>query len=134
MTDRVKPTSMVRPVRVSYFDPRTGEPCATKPKPLRRGAAPDREIARKDKEAKRIMDEREGQEIAENMRKRRSKERKSRADGGKGRPGRRTMVDGAVYPSVREAAESIGAAMSTVAEKCRNGGGKVKGHDVRYVD
>ena len=22
------------PVRVSYFDPRTGEPCATKPEPL----------------------------------------------------------------------------------------------------
>lgn len=28
--------SMVRPVRVSYFDPRTGEPCDSRPEPLRR--------------------------------------------------------------------------------------------------
>ena len=28
--------SMVRPVRVSFFDPRTGEPCDHRPEPLRR--------------------------------------------------------------------------------------------------
>ena len=134
MASTEKPTSMVRPVRVSYFDPRTGEPCATKPKPLRRGAAPDHERSRKEREAKRIRDEEEGFEIAECMRKRRNRESRSGMSGGKGRPGRRTMADGVVYPSVREAAEGIGAAMSTVANKCREGGGKVKGHDVRYVD
>lgn len=28
--------TMVRPVRTRFFDPRTGEPCDTRPEPLRR--------------------------------------------------------------------------------------------------
>lgn len=39
--------SMVRPVRVSYFDPRMGEPCDSRPEPLRRekGRKRERELA-----------------------------------------------------------------------------------------
>lgn len=54
MLDRLKPPALAydacggrepSPVRVSYFDPRTGEPCEKKPRPLhdrkRRGAGLD---------------------------------------------------------------------------------------------
>ena len=39
--------TMVRPVRTSFFDPRTGEPCDSRPEPLRRekGRKRERELA-----------------------------------------------------------------------------------------
>ena len=137
----VKPPSMIRPVRVSYFDPRTGEPCAEKPKPLtrKRATAPvDMERLRKDKEAERIEAEREGFEIADGMRRRKNRERRRNPNRkplrNPGRSGRVTLVDGVEFKTAKLAADSIGAALSTVCNRCRDGGGMVKGHEVRYKE
>nr|DAO90678.1 MAG TPA: zinc-ribbon domain protein [Caudoviricetes sp.] len=62
--------SMVRPVRVSFFDPRTGEPCDSRPEPLRR----EKQRATVDELnaaiAKRERDEKKAREISEAMRRR----------------------------------------------------------------
>ena len=65
-----RPDSMVRPVRVSYFDPRTGEPCDSRPEPLRREKMRETAEERNAAIAKRERDEREAREISEAMRKR----------------------------------------------------------------
>lgn len=62
--------SMVRPVRVSYFDPRTGEPCDSRPEPLRREKGRETVEERNAAIAKRERDEKEAREISETMRKR----------------------------------------------------------------
>ena len=62
--------SVIRPVRVSYFDPRTGEPLDHRPEPLgreqRRATAEERNAAI----AERDRGEREARAISEAMRKR----------------------------------------------------------------
>lgn len=62
--------SVIRPVRVSYFDPRTGEPCDSKPEPLRREKGRETAEERNVAIAKRERDEKEAREISEAMRKR----------------------------------------------------------------
>lgn len=72
MSDAIKEPhdSMVRPVRVSYFDPRTGEPCDSRPEPLRREK---RRATVEELNAaieKRERDEKEARKISEAMRRR----------------------------------------------------------------
>lgn len=62
--------SVVRPVRVSYFDPRTGEPLDHRPKPLRREQRRETAEERNVEIAERERDEREARRISEAMRKR----------------------------------------------------------------
>lgn len=62
--------SMVRPVRVSFFDPRTGEPCDSRPEPLRREKRRETVEELNAAIAKRERDEKEAREISEAMQKR----------------------------------------------------------------
>lgn len=62
--------SVIRPVRVSYFDPRTGEPLDHRPEPLRREKRRETAEERNASIAERERDEREAREISEAMRKR----------------------------------------------------------------
>lgn len=62
--------TMVRPVRVSYFDPRTGEPLDHRPEPIRREQRRETTEERNAAIAKRERDEREARRISEAMRKR----------------------------------------------------------------
>ena len=62
--------SVVRPVRVSYFDPRTGEPLDHRPEPLRREKRRETAEERNAAIAKRERDEWEAREISDAMRKR----------------------------------------------------------------
>lgn len=62
--------TMVRPVRVSFFDPRTGEPCDSRPEPLRREKGRETAEERNAAIAKRERDEKEAREISEAMRRR----------------------------------------------------------------
>ena len=62
--------SVIRPVRVSYFDPRTGEPCDHRPEPLRREQRRETAEERNAEIAEREKGEREAREISEAMRKR----------------------------------------------------------------
>lgn len=62
--------SMVRPVRVSYFDPRTGEPCDSRPEPIRREQRRATVEELNAAIAKRERDEMEAREISDAMRKR----------------------------------------------------------------
>lgn len=62
--------SVIRPVRVSYFDPRTGEPCDSRPEPLRREKGRETVEERNAAIAKRERDEKEAREISEAMRRR----------------------------------------------------------------
>ena len=60
--------TMVRPVRTSFFDPRTGEPCDSRPEPLRREKGRETAEERNAAIAKRERDEKEAREISEAMR------------------------------------------------------------------
>lgn len=62
--------TMVRPVRTRFFDPRTGEPCDSRPEPLRREKGRTTVEELNAEIAKRERDEREAREISEAMRKR----------------------------------------------------------------
>lgn len=62
--------SVIRPVRVSYFDPRTGEPLDHRPEPLRREKRRATVDELNAEIAKREKGEREAREISEAMRKR----------------------------------------------------------------
>lgn len=62
--------TMVRPVRTSFFDPRTGEPCDSRPEPLRREKGRETAEERNAAIAKRERDEKEAREISEAMRRR----------------------------------------------------------------
>lgn len=62
--------TMVRPVRTSFFDPRTGEPCESRPEPIRREQRRETVEERNAAIAKRERDEKEAREISEAMRRR----------------------------------------------------------------
>lgn len=62
--------TMVRPVRTRFFDPRTGEPCESRPEPLRREKGRETAEERNAAIAKRERDEREARDISEAMRRR----------------------------------------------------------------
>ena len=96
-------------VRVSYFDPETGKPCATKPKPRRKAAPP----SSFDRNAKRTADIAEAKRIEEGMRERKKArqkaERRERAKekSNRGNP-KAVMVDGVRFETVNDAAEHLG--------------------------
>lgn len=62
--------TMVRPVRTRFFDPRTGDPCDSRPEPLRREKGRETAEERNAAIAKRERDEKEAREISEAMRRR----------------------------------------------------------------
>lgn len=62
--------SVVRPVRVSYFDPRTGEPLDHRPEPLRREQRRETAEERNAAIAEREKGEKKAREISEAMQKR----------------------------------------------------------------
>lgn len=93
------------PVRVSYFDPRTGEPCDEKPEPLHG----DQE--------------------------RRSREREGyRASPNNARNSRAVVVDGERYASIADAADAIGYNPTYLAAELRSGRSDYGGRVVRYAD
>ena len=62
--------SVIRPVRVSYFDPRTGEPLDHRPEPLRREQRRETAEERNAAMAERERGEKKAREISDTMRKR----------------------------------------------------------------
>lgn len=93
------------PVRVSYFDPRTGEPCDAKPEPLHGGGAAKRGI---------------GLDAVLSM----SRPRNARP----------TVVDGVRYASVRAAAKAVGCSAVTLRKYLRSGAASCRGHEVAYAE
>lgn len=96
-------------VRVSYFDPETGEHLSEK-SPKTRNSAKTRKKAYTPKKAQKPK------ELAK-----------------RGRPGSQIRVDGRIYPSITEAAKFIGCAPASIGEAFRNGRKVVKGHTVERV-
>lgn len=132
--------SMVRPVRVSYFDPRTGEPCDSKPEPLRREQRRETVEERNAAIAKRERDEMEAREISDAMRKRAGLKpdgarRPSRSAVGRngGRP-RPVVVDGRLFPSVAAAAEDVGLTAQHLGSRLRGGPCTVKGRRAAFAE
>lgn len=93
------------PVRVSYFDPRTGEPCETKPEPLHGGGAAKRGI---------------GLDAVLSM----SRPHNARP----------TVVDGVRYASVTAAAKAVGCTPQTLRKYLRGGAASCRGHEVAYAE
>lgn len=117
------------PVRVSYFDPRTGEPCETKPEPLREPKPCAESAAVRDAKHRAAVAEAMG--ISERM--------KARRKGGAAKGGRRgyrraVLVDGMRYESVMLAAEAAGCNCTYLCTVLRSGGATVKGHAVAYAE
>lgn len=120
--------SVVRPVRVSYFDPRTGEPCDGKPEPLkrerRRATAEERNAAIR----KRESDEREAREIAHKMALRRVGT--GGHNGGQKRP---VIVDGIRYESVAAASIAVGVSSQYLGSRLRRGATECKGCAIEFA-
>ena len=93
------------PVRVSYFDPRTGEPCDSKPEPL-----------------------------SDRVQTRRSRELEGyRASLDRGRRCRPVLVDGVLFESINAAARGIGVSRCGLGEALRMGRCEYKGMEVAYA-
>lgn len=118
-------------VRVSYFDPVTGKPCATKPKPLDKKAKPKQTAHERFAQRKQAEDE--AAEIMRNMKKRRASRPKkpSESNGGRKRP---VLVDGKPYESVIAAAKAIGTSEQYLGKVLLNGKSKIKGREVRFAE
>lgn len=114
-------------VRVRYFDPMTGEPCATKPKPLRKQK--QQELTAEEKYRQRKEAEREAAEIMENMRNRRRKS--SWSTWGRKRA---VLVDGVLFESVTKAAEEVGTSATYLGKAISAGQEYVKGHRVAFAE
>lgn len=116
------------PVKVSYFDPATGKPCASKPKPLgkreQRGGEQERRGGTRETRSERIP------ATARPRRKASRYEPKVNELGGR-RNAKPVYVDGKLYLSVREAAEAVGGNVANLAAALREGRDRYKGHDVR---
>ena len=93
------------PVRVSYFDPRTGEPCDAKPEPLHG----DQERRGREREGYRESLER-------------------------GRKKRAVVVDGVEYESIAAAARAIGVDKTSLGAAMRSGAIEYGGRAVRYAE
>ena len=132
--------TMVRPVRTRFFDPRTGEPCDSRPEPLRREKGRETVEERNAAIAKRERDEMEAREISDAMRKRAGLKpdgarRPSRSAGGRngGRP-RPVVVDGRLFPSVAAAAEEVGLTAQHLGSRLRGGPCTVKGRRAAFAE
>ena len=131
--------SMVRPVRVSYFDPRTGEPLDHRPEPLRREKMRETVEERNAAIAKRERDEKEAREISEAMRRRAGlkpdgRDCRMRAVGRNGGRPRPVVVDGRLFPSVAAAAEEVGLTAQHLGKRLRGGPCTVKGRRAAFAE
>lgn len=120
--------SVIRPVRVSYFDPRTGEPCDGKPEPLRRErkrtTAEERNAAQRERE----RGEREAREISRKMALRRVGT--GGHNGGQKRP---VVVDGVRYESVTAASIVVGVTPQYLGSCLRQGAAACKGCAIEFA-
>lgn len=134
------PESLNGPVRVSYFDLATGEPCDGKPEPLRREmkrtSVEERNAAQRERE----RGEREAREISDAMRRRTglkpdgTRRQGKRAVGRDGAWKRPVVVDGRLFPSVTAAAEEVGTTPQHLGTRLRRGPCKVKGRAVAFAE
>ena len=118
-------------LRVSYFDPATGEPCEEKPKPLKRKHADA--LTTQQAVEKRQRDEAEAAQIMADM-KARNRRRKPLCGKFPHKNGRSVMVDGVVYPSINAAGRAVGVDGQYLGKRLREGRRTVSGHDVRFVE
>lgn len=118
--------TMVRPVRTRFFDPRTGEPCDSRPEPLRREKGRETAEERNAAIAKRERDEKEAREIHEAMRR-----RAGGRNGGRPRP---VVVDGRLFPSVAAAAEEVGLTAQHLGRRLRGGPCTVNGRRAAFAE
>lgn len=116
-------------VRVSYFDPLTGEPLDRKPKPRR---ARRKELTRAQRDAAYRAAVAEGEAIAEGMRQRRASQ--PRKPSGRGGYRRAVLVDGIEYESVTAAAKAMGTSEQHLGKRLRAGAETVKGHAVAFAE
>ena len=132
--------SVIRPVRTRYFDPRTGEPCDSKPEPLKREKRRETVEERNASIAERERDEKEAREISEAMRRRAglkpdgARLPSMRAGGRNGGRPRPVVVDGRLFPSVAAAAEEVGLTAQHLGTRLRGGPCTVKGRRAAFAE
>lgn len=115
-------------VRVSYFDPVTGEPCAEKPKPLK---VQRREITVQQALERRQQAEAEGARIMAEMR---ARKRKPLCGPFPHKNGRAVLVDGERFPSISAAAHSMGVDGNYLGKRLREGAVFVCGFRVEFAE
>ena len=134
--------SMIRPVRVRYFDPLTGEPCDRKPEPRKRER---KALDARAREAELRNAVKKAREIEDNMRKRVYREKyhrrqqelhdgRKRTGGHNGGVKRPVLVDGVRYESVKSAAEACGSSQCWLMQRLKGGAGTCKGHAVAFAE
>ena len=123
-------------VRVSYFDPVTGEPCESKPKPRAK------QIVEKESSAERDRRYRKAQaEAAEIMRGMKDRKRRDMAAHGRTgdakcrnrKAGRPVLVDGVRFGSIHDAAMEMGTYDMALVRAIK-GSGVCKGRRVAFAE
>ena len=132
LLDSGKSYAKSSPIRISYFDPRTGEPCDTKPQPLTKAEKSKKSNIERYNE--RMRAEAEAAEIMRNMEKRKNAKRsKPLQDNAKKRK-RLVLVDGALFGSIKAAAKEVGTTPEWLHHVLKNGVPKCKGREIRFAE
>lgn len=132
--DRILPSSEVR---VSYFDPTTGEPLDRKPTIERKSSEIEERVRNRDAWAARDAEHRAAVEDADRIMREARERRSSKARAAARRGGRRpkpVVVDGVTHPSVNAAARAMGCAPSHLSKKLNAGMREHMGRSVRYEE
>ena len=119
-------------VRTSYFDPRTGKPCKSKPKPLNRGEKATMTAYEKDVALRKAQAE--AAAIERGMEQRKAKLRSDRARENRARYMRPVLVDGVRFDSVRAAANHIGTTPEWLGTRLRAGMNTCKGRCIAFAE
>lgn len=120
------------PVRVSYFDPRTGEPCDTKPEPLSK--AEKTKKSRAERDAERMEAQSEAAEIMRNMEERKRQKRDKTLRENANRQKRPVLVDGVRFESIKAAAREVGTDPKWLRQVLKGGIGKCKGREIEFAE
>lgn len=113
-------------VRVSYFDPETGEPCETKPKP--RPGKPKTKNEERDIAIENAR--KRAEDIAKKAERRKPEEPANQA----ARYRRAVLVDGVRFESVAAAADEVGTTPEWLGFSLRNSRETCKGRKVKFAE
>lgn len=119
-------------VRISYFDPRTGEPCEEKPEPLSKAEKAKKSNIERYNE--RMEAQSEAAEIMRNMEERKRQKRNKTLRENANRQKRQVLVDGVLFDSVKAAAEDVGTSPEWLCHVLKSGAPKCKGRRIEFAE
>lgn len=122
-------------VRISYFDPLTGEPCESKPKPRPAKAQPT--LTALDRDRIKEAERKEAADIMKAMAERKKSKSEPKSRKGVrvgGRAARPVLVDGVRYETIGAAANVLGVSVQYAHKSISNGKTIIRGRTVAFAE